>query len=63
MVIYQCSVCGYLFDEEKEGKSFADLKECPVCHQPASVFRKKETSRPTEPAAAPSQDPLTELAR
>ncbi len=63
MAIYQCSVCGYLFDEEKEGKSFADLKECPVCHQPASVFRKKETSRPTEPAAAPSQDPLTELAR
>ena len=32
MAIYRCSVCGYLFDEEKEGKSFAELKECPVCH-------------------------------
>lgn len=63
MAIYQCSVCGYVFDEEKEGKSFADLKECPVCHQPAGVFRKKEAPRPPEPEKVPSQDPLTELAR
>lgn len=38
MAKYKCSVCGYLFDEEKEGKKFTELKECPVCHQPASGF-------------------------
>lgn len=35
---YQCSVCGYLFDEEKEGTAFSGLKECPVCKQPAERF-------------------------
>ena len=55
MAIYQCSVCGYVFDEEKEGKSFADLKECPVCHQPAGVFRKKEAPRPPEPRGQAGQ--------
>ena len=34
---YKCSVCGYIF-EETEGKKFGDLKQCPVCKQPASVF-------------------------
>lgn len=56
MAVYQCSVCGYIFDEEKQGKSFADLKECPVCHQPATVFRKKE-----EAAPAPSSQPASPL--
>lgn len=33
-MVYKCSVCGYLFDEEKEGKSFSELTECPLCKQP-----------------------------
>lgn len=37
MAKYKCSVCGYIF-EETEDKKFADLKACPVCKQPASVF-------------------------
>ncbi len=37
--IYQCSVCGYIFDEEAEGKKFEELTHCPRCHSPASVFR------------------------
>lgn len=36
---YRCSICGFVFDEEKEGKSFDQVSECPVCHQPASVFQ------------------------
>ena len=56
MAVYQCSVCGYLFDEEKEGKSFSDLKECPVCRQPASVFRKKEEKAPASPKPAPAPE-------
>lgn len=31
---YRCSVCGYIFDEEKEGKTLAELEGCPVCKQP-----------------------------
>lgn len=37
MAKYKCSVCGYIF-EETESKKFEDLKQCPVCKQPASVF-------------------------
>ncbi len=38
MAVYQCSVCGYIFDEAKEGRSFAELTACPVCRQPVSKF-------------------------
>ncbi len=40
MAKYKCSVCGFIYDEEAEGKPFAELTECPVCKQPASVFEK-----------------------
>ena len=42
MAVYKCSVCGYIFDEEKEGKSFDTLEVCPVCGQPKDVFEKLE---------------------
>lgn len=38
MARYKCNVCGYVFDEEEQGMEFSQLKECPVCHQPASAF-------------------------
>lgn len=41
-MVYKCSVCGYIYDEEKEGKPFSELKECPVCKHPARVFVKVE---------------------
>ncbi|MBR5503082.1 MAG: FMN-binding glutamate synthase family protein [Methanobrevibacter sp.] len=40
MAVYKCSVCGYEYDEEKEGKPFSELERCPVCKQPPSVFEK-----------------------
>lgn len=33
MGVYQCKICGYIFDEEKEGRSLASLKACPLCKQ------------------------------
>lgn len=39
---YRCSICGYVFDEEKENKSFDTLEVCPVCSQPSTVFEKLE---------------------
>ena len=31
MAVYKCTVCGYIYDEEKEGKPFSELEKCPVC--------------------------------
>ena len=38
---YRCSVCGYVHDPAREGRTFEDLPEgwtCPVCGSPRSVF-------------------------
>ena len=35
---YVCSVCGYVYDEEAEGKPFSELDKCPICQQPPSKF-------------------------
>lgn len=45
MAKYKCSVCGYLYEEEAEGKPFSEIKECPVCKQPAEVFAKTENEK------------------
>lgn len=45
MAKYKCSVCGYIFDEEKEGKSLAEAGVCPMCKQPVSVFEKLEAEQ------------------
>lgn len=37
-MIYQCSICGYIYDEEKEGKPFSELTACPICKQPPEKF-------------------------
>lgn len=39
MAIYKCSVCGAIYDEEKEGKPISGLECCPVCKQPVSCFQ------------------------
>lgn len=38
MAKYRCSVCGFVYDEEKEDRAYSELRECPVCRQPADVF-------------------------
>jgi glutamate synthase domain-containing protein 2/rubrerythrin len=50
-MIYKCSICGYVYDEEKEGKPFSDLTECPVCKQPPEKFEAEEA--PKDAAVAP----------
>lgn len=45
---YKCTVCGYVYDEEKEGVKFADLPDdwtCPRCHQPKSKFEPLEEKK------------------
>ena len=38
MAVYRCMSCGYIFDEEKEGKSIKDIDQCPRCKQPDDRF-------------------------
>ncbi len=40
---YQCEVCGYIYDEEKEGTKWEDLPDnwvCPVCGAAKTSFKK-----------------------
>ena len=62
MAVYKCKVCGYIFDEEKEGKSIAELDVCPVCKVPASNLlpEEPEPERKTEAPGA-GQEPQTDL--
>ena len=51
MAIYQCSICGTIFDEEKEGRKLEELTECPVCKHPISKFERIDSGQKTETAA------------
>lgn len=54
-MIYKCSICGYEYDEEKEGKPFSELTACPVCKQPPEKFEAQGTPENTA-APAKSED-------
>ena len=34
MAKYRCSVCGFIYDEEREGRPFSELSECPSAVSP-----------------------------
>ena len=61
MAKYKCGVCGFIYDEAKEGVPFADLAVCPVCKRPATNFQKleeetaPEVEETVEASAAPTQ--------
>jgi len=41
MAKYRCTVCNWVYDDDKEGTPFADLPDsytCPVCGAPKSAF-------------------------
>ncbi len=41
--MWRCAVCGYVYDEAKEGKKFEDFPDdyhCPVCNAPKEAFVK-----------------------
>ena len=45
MAVYKCMMCGYVFDEEKEGRKLADLDACPVCAVDVSMFELVEQNQ------------------
>lgn len=57
-------MCGFIFDEEKEGRKISELKACPVCRQPAEAFGIYEETQSIEvPRAPKSLDYPKEYAR
>ncbi|MHA1784091.1 MAG: rubredoxin [Candidatus Helarchaeota archaeon] len=43
MAKWKCRICGYVYDEEKQGKKFENLPDnwvCPRCFHPKSRFKK-----------------------
>ena len=52
---YVCSICGYVYDEEKEGRPFSELDICPICKQPADRFKPLEEP-PANNAAIEASD-------
>lgn len=51
-MVYKCSICGYVFDEEKEGRKFSELTECPICKQPPEKFKALESQNITQTVSA-----------
>ncbi len=42
---YVCTICGYIYDEEKEGVKFEDLPAdwvCPLCQVGKEMFEEVE---------------------
>lgn len=42
MAIWKCKICGFVYDEEKQGRTLAEAGRCPVCQQPVSSFELME---------------------
>ncbi|MDR1168474.1 MAG: rubredoxin [Heliobacteriaceae bacterium] len=46
---YKCSICEWIYNEEKEGRLFSELPEsytCPICGAPKDRFFETDNSRP-----------------
>src|SRR5574344_88802 len=58
---YRCSVCGYVYDEDKEGVPFTELPDtwqCPWCSAPKSSFELVEDIKAEDhPTPASSTEP------
>ncbi len=58
-MVYKCSICGYVYDEEKEGKPFSELTACPVCRQPPEKFQAEGTPEDTAGSSGAEKKPAS----
>ncbi len=47
-MIYKCTICGHIHNEEATGVLLKDLDKCPICKQDISKFVEVEDSKSTE---------------
>ena len=55
MAKYKCQICGFVYDDVKEGVPFSALPEdwtCPLCHAPKALYEKVEEAGESAPAPA-----------
>lgn len=53
-MVYKCTICGYMHDEEATGKPLAELGVCPLCKQPLDKFAPVAQEAPTPVAEKPA---------
>lgn len=63
---YECTICGYIYDDAKESVKFEDLPDdwtCPICGAPKSVFKEitTETTETTNEEIEELDDDLKEM--
>ena len=45
MAKYECTICGYVYDDEAEDKPFTELDEdyvCPICGVDQTYFKREK---------------------
>ena len=47
-MIYKCTVCGHIHNEESTGIALKNLDKCPICGQPVSKFVRVENSQSSQ---------------
>ena len=59
MAVYVCTVCGYRYDEDKEGVPYEQLKACPACKQPKEklILAEQEKPKPQQAESSLAYDP------
>ncbi len=53
MAKYECQACGFVYDEDKEGKKWEELPDdwtCPVCGVGKDMFQKLPEKKPEKKA-------------
>ena len=55
-MIYKCTICGHIHDEESTGILLKNLDKCPICGQPISKFVEVENSQSTQNAEGSDSD-------
>lgn len=61
MAVWKCTVCGYVFDEEKQGRTLQEAGACPACLQPVSVFEKISDGSAEVSASSPDSKKDNEM--
>lgn len=52
MSVFRCRICGAIYDEEAQGVPASEVKECPLCHHPASYEKVSDDAAAAPPAPA-----------
>lgn len=62
--MYKCSICGYIYDESNNEKSFAELDEswvCPLCSAPKSMFEQISNNVPKVKSSTEKENKIDSL--